>query len=81
PNPVKPDFNGNLTIRNLTRRAKVKITDISGNLVFETIAQGGTIEWDLRAFGRYKVASGVYMIIIINDDGSQSKVTKVMIIR
>ncbi len=81
PNPVKPDFNGNLTIRNLTRRAKVKITDISGNLVFETIAQGGTIEWDLRAFGRYKVASGVYMIIIINDDGSQTKVTKVMIIR
>ncbi|MBU2526604.1 MAG: T9SS type A sorting domain-containing protein [Bacteroidetes bacterium] len=81
PNPVKPDFNGNLTIRNLSPRAKVKITDISGNLVFETIAQGGSIEWDLRAFGRYKVASGVYMIIITDRDGQNTKVNKVMIIR
>lgn len=81
PNPVKPDFNGNLTIRNLTPRAKVKITDISGNLVFETIAQGGSIEWDLRAFGRYKVASGVYMIIITDRDGQNTKVEKVMVIR
>lgn len=81
PNPVKPGFEGNVTIRNLTPRAKVKITDISGNLVFETVAQGGSVEWDLRAFGRYKVASGVYMIIITDRDGQNTKVEKVMVIR
>ena len=62
-------------------KANVKISDIEGNLVHEAIAEGGTIEWDTTAFGKYKVASGVYMIFISADDGSETKVKKVMIIR
>ena len=62
-------------------KANVKISDIEGNLVHEVIAEGGTIEWDTTAFGKYKVASGVYMIFISADDGSETKVKKVMIIR
>jgi hypothetical protein len=46
----------------LTDKANIKITDIEGNLVYETTSSGGTIEWDTTAFGKYKVASGVYMI-------------------
>ena len=42
---------------------------------------GGTIEWDTKAFGKYKVASGVYMIFISAQDGIETKVKKVMIIR
>jgi uncharacterized protein with WD repeat len=61
--------------------ANIKIADISGNLVFETFAEGGTIEWDTTAFGKYKVASGVYMIFISSGDGAETKVKKVMIIR
>jgi hypothetical protein len=65
----------------LIDKANVKISDIEGNLVHEAIAEGGTIEWDTTAFGKYKVASGVYMIFISADDGSETKVKKVMIIR
>lgn len=81
PNPVRPGFAGTVKISGLTDRANVKITDIEGNLVFETTSAGGTIEWDTTAFGKYKVASGVYMIFVASQDGTDSTVKKVMVIR
>ena len=81
PNPVRPGFEGTVKISGLTSKANIKITDIEGNLVYETTSEGGTIEWDTMAFGKYKVASGVYMIFISSDDGAKTKTKKVMIIR
>ena len=81
PNPVRPNFTGNVTIKGLTAKANVKITDITGNLVFETTSEGGSVQWDTTAFGKYKVASGVYLILITSDDNLQTKVAKIMIIR
>jgi streptogramin lyase len=81
PNPVRPEFTGTVKISGLIDKANVKISDIEGNLVYETTSEGGTIEWDTSAFGKYKVASGVYMIFISADDAVETKVKKVMIIR
>ncbi len=83
PNPVRPGFNGNVRIDGLTANTNVKITDLVGNLVYEENTTGGTIEWDTTAFGRHKVASGVYLILITGPpQGEQeTKVEKVMIIR
>ena len=81
PNPVRPEFLGTVKISGLTDKANVKITDIEGNLVYETTTSGGTIEWDTTAFGKYKVASGVYMVFVAAEDGLDSTVKKVMIIR
>lgn len=81
PNPVRPNFVGTVKISGLTDKANVKITDIEGNLVYETTAAGGTIEWDTKAFGKHKVASGVYMIFVASEDATDSTVKKVMIIR
>jgi hypothetical protein len=81
PNPVRPDFEGTVKIAGLLDKANVKITDIEGNLVYETTSEGGTIEWDTTAFGKYKVASGVYMVFISAQDGVETKVKKVMIVR
>ncbi len=81
PNPVRPNFFGNVTIDGLTAKANVKITDITGNLVFETTSEGGSVQWDTTAFGDYKVASGVYLVLITSDDFLLTKVAKIMIIR
>lgn len=81
PNPVRPGFTGNVTIDGLTSNANVKITDIEGNLVFETTSQGGSVLWDTKAFGKYKVASGVYMVLITSADYLETKVTKIMVVR
>jgi hypothetical protein len=81
PNPVRPEFTGTVKISGLLDNCNVKITDIEGNLVHEAIAEGGTIEWDTTAFGKYKVASGVYMVFVSAEDGIETNVKKVMIIR
>jgi len=70
-----------VTIDGLTAKANIKITDITGNLVFETTSEGGSVQWDTTAFGKYKVASGVYLILVTSDDNLLTKVTKIMIIR
>ena len=81
PNPVRPEYEGTVKITGLLDKATIKITDIEGNLVYETTSEGGTIEWDTTAFGKYKVASGVYLIFVSASDGIETKVKKVMIIR
>ncbi len=81
PNPVRPEYQGTVKIAGLLDKANIKISDIEGNLVYETTSEGGTIEWDTTAFGKHKVASGVYMIFISAQDGVETKVKKVMIIR
>lgn len=81
PNPVRPGFEGTVKISGLINKANIKITDIEGNLVYETTSEGGTIEWNTKAFNKYKVASGVYMIFIASEDGTETKVKKVMIVR
>lgn len=81
PNPVRPGFEGDVKISGLMDDVNIKITDIEGNLVYETTSEGGTVLWDTRAFGKYKVASGVYMIFISSEDGTQTKVKKVMVVR
>jgi len=81
PNPVNLKTQNNLTIRGLKEGVSVKIIDVEGNLVFETISKGGSINWDLTAFGKYKVASGVYIALISNENGAETQTTKILVIK
>ncbi|EDM44394.1 hypothetical protein SCB49_05175 [unidentified eubacterium SCB49] len=81
PNPVRPGFEGNVTIDGLMANANVKITDIEGNLVYEESSLGGSIQWDTTAFGKYKVRSGVYLVIITSADQLDTAISKIMIVR
>ena len=81
PNPVKPEFTGEVKITGLSSDATVKITDIAGNLVFETKSLGGTVTWNTYSFSGAKVPSGVYMVFVSSEDGTLSGVKKLMIIR
>ncbi len=62
PNPVRPDYDGPITVRGLARDAIVKITDVSGRLVFQTEALGGQAIWDGRDYNGRRVNTGVYLI-------------------
>lgn len=86
PNPVRPehmkDPNFKLKIRGLVDGSNLKITDISGNLVYETSVEGGTdFDWDMTSFGAHKVASGVYIIMVTTKDNEDTTVEKVMVVR
>jgi hypothetical protein len=81
PDPVREDFTGNVTITGLIKDTQVKITDISGNLVFETVSEGGQASWDLKNYKGRRVATGVYLVFCASKDGSQSCVTKMLVIK
>lgn len=80
PNPVEPGYTGPILIRGLVTNAQVKITDLEGNIVFETVAEGGQAIWDGRNFDGLKVASGVYLAYITDDLGVNTEVSKIMIL-
>jgi hypothetical protein len=80
PNPVRHDFTGNVTITGLVRDTEIRITDVSGNLVFKTISDGGMASWDLTTYNGKRVATGVYIVFCSSSDGSQSCVTKILVI-
>lgn len=79
PNPVHPDYSGPIAITGLVKDADVKITDVRGNVVFKTTALGGQAIWDGNNFKGERAASGVYMVFITNEDGSQKAVTKILL--
>ncbi len=72
PNPVPPNFNGVVSISGLANNANVKITDVSGKLVYETTANGGTAVWDGRDYKSNKAKTGVYYVFCTNTEGSES---------
>lgn len=81
PNPVREDYEGLVTVTGLVEGSTVKITDISGNLVYETSSLGGQVTWDLRNYRAARVATGVYLVFCSNEDGSLAEVTKLLVIR
>lgn len=80
PNPVRENYEGLITVTGLASNVNVKITDISGNLVFETTALGGQALWDGRNFRGDRIHTGVYLIFCTNDDGSKTHITKLLYI-
>jgi len=81
PNPANEKEHQFVSIRGLIKDVNVKIVDIEGNLVYETVSKGGSIQWDLTAFGKYKVATGVYIALISNEDGTKTQTTKILVIK
>ncbi len=80
PNPVPAGYNGIIAIRGLVQNARVKITDISGRLVFDTRAQGGQAVWNGKDYTGHRPQSGIYLIFATDDNGAEKLVTKLAFI-
>jgi hypothetical protein len=79
PNPVPSGFNGMIGIKGLTRNSWIKITDISGTLIYETRSEGGQAVWNGCNFSGVKAKTGVYLVYCINEEGTEKMVTKILI--
>jgi hypothetical protein len=79
PNPVPADFNGKVGISGLTTDANVKITDIYGNLIYQTTAEGGTAVWNVKNYNGTRAEPGVYLIFSSSEDGTQTYVAKIAV--
>lgn len=81
PNPVRPGFDGVVSIKGFTRDALVHITDARGHVVFSTTAQGGQAEWNCLTRSGDRAASGTYFVFASDQYGTMRSVAKVLIIR
>ncbi|NCX95688.1 MAG: T9SS C-terminal target domain-containing protein, partial [Chitinophagia bacterium] len=72
PNPVPPGYQGTIAIKGLATNADVRITDMSGQLIYRTTALGGQAIWNGKDYTGRRPASGVYLIFATNTDGSQT---------
>lgn len=81
PNPVEPDFYGDVTIRGLMSETVIKITDLYGNLVFETMSNGGSAVWNVCNMDGKRVETGIYLIQCITSDGQSKGVGKIHVIK
>ncbi|MEN8879811.1 MAG: T9SS type A sorting domain-containing protein, partial [Polaribacter sp.] len=90
PNPALKNHNTvTITGRNgnsLPKGTNVKILDIAGYLVYETNVvegqelQGGKVVWNKKNLAGRRVASGVYIVLLSNDDASETTTTKIAIV-
>lgn len=72
PNPVPSGYAGTIAIKGLPNNADVRITDISGQLIYRTKALGGQAVWNGKDYTGRRPQSGVYLIFATNADGTQS---------
>jgi hypothetical protein len=80
PNPVRENYSGVITITGLVQNTQVKITDLNGNLVCETVSNGSIATWDGKDVHGRKVSTGIYLAICVSEDGTQSTITKILVI-
>lgn len=81
PNPVRENYTGVIAIKGVPLNSTVKITDSYGNLVYQTTSEGAQAIWDGYNFDGKRAATGVYLVFVSNDDGSEKLVTKILVIR
>lgn len=80
PNPVTSAFMGTVAISGLATDAVVKITDISGKMVWQSQAQGGTASWNVQDYHGKRASTGVYLVFASTPDGSESAVGKIAVV-
>lgn len=81
PNPVKPDFDGYVTITGLTSNSTIRITSNSGKLINQGTSNGGSYSWNLTDFNGRPVPSGVYHAVITNLENNKSESSSITVIR
>ncbi len=81
PNPVRPDYDGQVTVTGLMADSNVKITDLSGNLIYQARSTGGQFVWNCKNSRGSRVATGIYLVLAATPEGKESVATKIMVIK
>ena len=80
PNPIRNNFEGEITISGLLYETNIKISDIEGNILYETTSNGGQATWNGKNSNGKRVSTGVYLVFCSSKDGKKSHVTKLLFI-
>lgn len=75
PNPVRPEYEGNITFTGLMTDSYVKVVDAGGNLIYSTRSNGGTAVWNGRNAAGHRASPGVYRAYINTADGGHTVIS------
>lgn len=85
PNPVRPDYEGDIEIKGLMEDSNVRITDQRGTVIENGLSNGGTYRFSARLKDGSRWPTGVYNIFVTteaDEEGiSENKHLKFAIIR
>lgn len=81
PNPVTPEYSGDVSIIGLAPGAQVMILTTSGQLINKGTASGGVYNWNCKDKSGNRVASGVYMVAVTDNNGDKGVVTKIAVVK
>ena len=81
PNPVRPDYSGDISIRGLAMNSDVKIVNAAGRLVNTGTSIGGSYTWDGKLASGKQCASGVYYVLATDEEGKNGVVAKFLMVR
>ncbi|MFD2034874.1 hypothetical protein ACFSKL_08740 [Belliella marina] len=80
PNPIRPDFNGYLSVEGLTDYAQVKITNSAGRLIHTRQVRGGSFTWNIQDVGGKRPPPGIYLVFVVDEMGQERIAGKFVII-
>ena len=81
PNPVNPDYDGNICITGFMSESSVSIVNAAGKLVCKGTSTGGEFTWNGRMADGKKARSGIYFILATDENGDESVAGKFLIVR
>ncbi|MDR2120172.1 MAG: hypothetical protein LBP64_04770 [Tannerella sp.] len=81
PNPVRPEFDGQVVVTGLMGDSDVKITDLNGSLIYRGKSAGGQFVWNCRTHSGRRVATGIYLVLATTASGQESVVSKIAVVR
>lgn len=81
PNPVRPEYQGNVHITGLMVNSNVKIVSAAGKLVAEGVSAGGEFSWNCCYKTGKRVASGIYYALCTDEEGNEGACAKILIIK
>lgn len=81
PNPVRPEFDDKVIITGLMDNSNIKITDINGNILYQTKSLGGQASWNCRNKSGSRVSTGIYLVLASTPEAGESVVTKIAVVK
>jgi hypothetical protein len=80
PNPVTKNFSGTIGIEGFAMGTDIKITDVSGKLIWQTRTNGGTATWNVHDYNGRRATTGIYLVFAATQDGAERAVGKIAVI-
>lgn len=81
PNPVVyAQYKGNVTLTGLAQKTNIRIVDTAGSLVHQAVVRGGFYEWNLANASGNRVSSGIYFVLMTNEDGTDTAKIQIAVV-